>query len=126
MAGQYDIFFSGDAQAAKDLVARVLGEQGFALETTPNGGWTAKRGSAGMTALLGGLAGKNLQMTFFVEFFTATDGAPVIRLGRNTAAGALKGGAIGATRTNNAFVDVVNAVVAAAQAAGTYTNSVAG
>jgi hypothetical protein len=126
VAGQYDIFFSGDAQTAKDLVARVLGEQGFSLETTPNGGWAAKRGSAGMTALLGGLAGKNLQMTFFVEFFAAPDGSPIVRLGRNTAAGALKGGAIGANRTNNAFVDVVNAVVAAAQAAGSYVNSVAG
>jgi hypothetical protein len=126
VAGQYDIFFSGEAQAAKDLVTRVLGEQGFAVTANPNGGLTAARGSAGMTALLGGLAGKNLQMTFFVEFFTGTDGSPVVRLSRNTAAGALKGGAIGAGRTNNAFVDVVNAVVAAAQAAGSYVNSVAG
>jgi hypothetical protein len=126
VAGQYDINFSGDTQTAKDLVARVLGEDGFALETTPNGGFAAKRGSAGMTALLGGLAGKNLQMTFFVEFLAAPDGSPIARLSRNTAAGALKGGAIGASRTNNAFADVVNAVVAAAQSAGTYVNSVAG
>jgi hypothetical protein len=125
VAGVYDIYFSGNAQTAKDLVARVLVEQGFALESTPKGGWAAKRGSAGMTALLGGLAGKNLQMTFFVEFLAATDGSPIVRLGRNTAAGALKGGAIGANRTNNAFVDVVNAVVAAAQGAGSYVNSVA-
>ena len=77
MAGQYDIFLSGDAQAAKDLVARVLGEQGFTTETTPNGGLTAKRGSAGATLLLGGLAGKNLQMTFFVQYF---DGSAGLRL----------------------------------------------
>jgi len=126
MAGQYDISFSGDAQAAKDLVARVLGEQGFSIEGNPNGGFTATRGSAGMTALLGGLAGKNLQMTFFVEFPAAADAPFVARLSRNTAAGALKGGAIGASRTNNAFADVVNAIVAAAQSSGTYLNSVAG
>jgi hypothetical protein len=126
VAGQYDIYLSGDAQAAKDLVARVLGEHGFAVESNPNGGFTASRGSAGMTVLLGGLAGKNLQMTFFVEFLSATDGSEIARLSRNTAAGALKGGAIGASRTNNAFADVVNAVVAAAQAAGSYVNSVAG
>jgi hypothetical protein len=125
VAGQYDIFISGDAQAAKDLVARIVGEQGFTAETNPNGGLTAKRGSAGVTFLLGGLAGKNLQMTFFVEFLAAPDGSLDVRLHRNTAAGALKGGAIGASRTNNAFVDLVNAIAAAAQAAGTFVSSVA-
>ena len=113
------------AQAAKDLVVRVLGEQGFTTETNPNGGLTAKRGSAGATLLLGGLAGKNLQMTFFVQYFDGSDGSLDVRLSRNTAAGALKGGAIGASRTNNAFIDVVNAVAAAAQTAGSFVSSVA-
>ncbi|HEY1530654.1 MAG TPA: hypothetical protein VGF80_07560 [Galbitalea sp.] len=125
MAGQYDLSLAGDRQAAKDLVTRVLGEQGFTLETNPNGSLTAKRGSAGMTVLLGGLAGKNLQMTFFVEFLDGSDGNLVARLSRNTAAGALKGGAIGAGKTNNAFVDLVNAIAAAAQAAGVFVTSAA-
>jgi hypothetical protein len=125
VAGQYDISLSGDAQAAKDLVARVSGENGFTVETNPNGGFSLKRGSAGATALLGGLAGKNLQMTFFAEFLPASDGSLIARLSRNTAASALKGGAIGASRTNSAFIDLVNAIAAAAQAAGTFVNSVA-
>jgi hypothetical protein len=125
VAGQYDILISGDAQAAKDLVVRVLGEQGFTAETNPNGGLTAKRGSAGATLLLGGLAGKNLQMTFFVQYLDGADGSLDVRLSRNTAAGALKGGAIGANRTNGAFIDLVNAVAAAAQTAGSFVSSVA-
>jgi hypothetical protein len=126
VAGQYDLHLSGDAQAAKDLVARVFGEQGFTIETNPNGGFTAKRGSAGMTALLGGLAGKNLQMTFFAEFLVGPEGEPIVRISRNLGASALKGGAIGASRTNNAFVDAVNAIAAAAQSSGTFVKSVAG
>ncbi|HEX4443381.1 MAG TPA: hypothetical protein VHZ81_07390 [Galbitalea sp.] len=126
MAGQYDIFISGDAQAAKDLVARVLGEQGFSAESNPNGGLTAKRGNATATAFLGAMAGKNLQMTFFVEYSEATDKSLDVRVSRNLAASALKGGAIGASRTNNAFVDLVNAIGAAAQTAGTFVGSVAG
>jgi hypothetical protein len=126
MAGQYDIHFSGDAQAAKDLVARVFTAQGFSLESNPNGGFTASRGKASATLLLGGLAGKNLQMTFFIEFVTGADDAFSARLSRNTAAAALKGGAIGANRTNSTFIELVNAVAAAAQTAGTFVSSVAG
>jgi hypothetical protein len=126
MAGQYDLYLLGDTQAAKDLVARVLGEQGFTIEGNPNGGFSAKRGSTGMTMLLGGLAGKNLQVTFFVNFLPGPDGSTDVRVSRNTGAGALKGGALGAARTNNVFVDVVNTIAAAAQSAGTFVNSVAG
>ena len=123
MAGQYDIFFSGETQAARDLVVHVIGEQGFAVEANPNGGLSARRGSTGATLLLGGLAGKNLQMTFFVEFLDGANGTLDARISRNTAASAIKGGALGASRTNNAFVDLVNAIAAAAQASGTFVSS---
>ena len=124
MAGRYDINFSGDPQAVKDLVARVLGEQGFATRGTPDGGLTAKRGSTGLTLLLGGLAGKNLQMTFSVEFLGAADGGLIARVSRSVAAGALKGGALGASRTNTVFGETINAIAAAASAAGSYVNAV--
>jgi hypothetical protein len=125
MAGQYDIFLSGDQLAAKELVARVVGEQGFTIVLNPNGSLSVKRGSSTATVLLGGLAGKNLQMTFFIEYLSGSDGSLDARLSRNTAAGALKGGALGASRTNNAFVDLVNGIAAAAQAAGTFVSSAA-
>jgi hypothetical protein len=126
VAGQYDIFISGDLEVAKQLVANTLATQGYVVTINPNGGFTAKRGSAAATALLGALAGNNLQMTFFVQFFTAPDGSLVSRLSRNTAGAALKGGAIGAARTSNAFADLANAVTAAAQGAGTFVHSIAG
>lgn len=124
MAGQYDIRFSGDQHAAKDLVARVLGEQGFTVAAAPSGGLTAKRGSTGLTLLLGGLAGKNLQMTFSVEYLGAADGGLIARVSRSVAAGALKGGALGASRTNTVFGETINAIAATASAAGSYVNAV--
>jgi hypothetical protein len=123
VAGTYDLFLSGEQQKARDVIVQSLSGQGFSLQQTPNGGLLAKRGSAGATILLGGLAGKNFQITFIVEFFSSDDGTLVARLSRNMAAGALKGGAIGANRTNNAFIDTANALVAATQAAGIFTRS---
>lgn len=123
MAGQYDLSLSGDTQAAKDLVARVVGEQGFTAQTNPNGGLTVKRGNMTATMLLGALAGKNLQMTFFIEYFSGENNTLVVRLSRNTGAGVMKGGAIGMARTDDAFKDLVNAVAAAAASVGTYVSS---
>jgi hypothetical protein len=123
MAGTYDIVLSGDQQKAKDLIAQSLTSQGFTVESTPKGGYLAKRGSRAATFWLGAMAGKNFQVTFIVEFFTGDGGSLVARLSRNLAAGALKGGAIGANKTNNAFIDTANALVAATQAAGVFTSS---
>jgi hypothetical protein len=123
VAGTYDLFLSGEQQKAKDVIVQSLASQGFALEQTPNGGYLAKRGSAGATLWLGAMAGKNFQVTFIVEFFTGEDGGLVARLSRNMAAGALKGGAIGASKTNNAFIDTANALVSATQTAGVFTRS---
>jgi hypothetical protein len=125
MAGTYDIFLTGQQQTGKDLIAQSLSSQGFAIESTPNGGYLARRGSRAATIWLGAMAGKNFQVTFIVEFFSAADGNLVARLSRNLAAGALKGGAIGVGKTNNAFIDTANALVAAAQAAGIFLNSTA-
>ena len=63
-----------------------------------------------MTVLFGGLAGRRFQLTFTSEFFIDDQGVLVARLNRNMAGGALKGGALGATKTENAFVELVNVI----------------
>jgi hypothetical protein len=70
------------------------------------------------------MAGKNLQMTFFVEFLAGPDAQLIARVSRSVAAGALKGGVIGASKANDAFGAAVNAIAAAASATGTYVNAV--
>ncbi|KAB1660234.1 hypothetical protein F8O01_02560 [Pseudoclavibacter chungangensis] len=110
MAGYTDYFISGDHVAGKGAVAAALQQQGFRVESTPAGGLAIERGSLGTTLLLGGLAGKNFHVKFVVEFSVDEHGTLVARLHREMSRGALKGGAIGAAKTSNAFDDTARAL----------------
>ena len=125
MASSYDFFILGDHEAGKAAVGTTLEGQGFAVTSTPSGGLLAKRGSTAATIWLGGLAGKNFQVTFIVEFFVDAQGQLVARLNRNMSSGALKGGAIGAAKTDTAFVQTADALGAALSNSGVLTNSIA-
>jgi hypothetical protein len=50
------------------------------------------------------MAGKGFHMTFPVAFYSDPQGNLLVRLSRQLGNGALKGGAIGANMTNNAFL----------------------
>jgi hypothetical protein len=126
VAASYDYFISGDHAAARTLIQNTLTQQGFAVEQTENGGFVAKRGSMGATVWLGALAGKNFHVSFSVHFFVDERGQLVARLNRNMGAGVLKGGAIGASKTDTAFVDTANALAGALTNAGVLTGSLQG
>lgn len=125
MASSHDFFIAGDQEAGKALVARALESQGFAVSGTPKGGLLAKRGSTAATVLWGGLAGKKLQVTFTVDFMTDQNGNLVARLTRDLASGALKGGAIGAAKTNTVFQESADAIGHALSDAGVLVGDLA-
>lgn len=124
MASAHDFFLLGDHDAACHLVASSLQGQGFTVTATPTGGLLAKRGSAAATVWLGGLAGKNFHVSFVVDFMVDQQGRLVARLNRNMAGGALKGGAIGAAKTNTAFEETANALAGALHQAGVLAESI--
>ncbi|MFJ8894694.1 hypothetical protein ACIRCZ_08930 [Leifsonia sp. NPDC102414] len=125
MAKAHDFFIIGDHENGRRIVASALQSEGFAVTASPAGGLLAKRGSTAMTVLLGGLAGNNFQQTFLVDFMVDQHGRLVARLNRNMAGGALKGGAIGAAKTDSAFQQTANAIAAALHGAGALSDSVA-
>jgi len=125
MAKAHDFFIIGEHENGRRIVASALQSEGFAVTATPAGGLLAKRGSTAMTVLLGGLAGNNFQQTFLVDFMVDQHGRLVARLNRNMAGGALKGGAIGAAKTDSAFQQTANAIAAALHGAGALSDSVA-
>ncbi|AAT88441.1 hypothetical protein Lxx04500 [Leifsonia xyli subsp. xyli str. CTCB07] len=95
------------------------------MTSTPSGGLLAKRGSDAATIWLGGLAGKNFQVTLTVDFMVDAEGRLVARLNRNMAGGVLKGGAIGAAKTDAAFQETANAIAAALHTSGVLATDVA-
>jgi hypothetical protein len=125
MASSYDFFISGDHDAAKTIIGSALTAEGFTVTSNTDGGLHAVRGSTAATVLWGGLAGKKLHMAFDTQFFVDDKGQLVARLARDLAVGALKGGAIGASKTATAFEVASNAVGTALTNAGVLTSSVA-
>ena len=99
-------------------MGKALEAAGFTVTLNPNGSFLATRGSLSRTLLLGAMAGKKFHVTFNVEFFSDPQGNLIARLNRNVSGGALKGGAIGANMTNNAFLETGNALTASFSAAG--------
>jgi len=124
MASAHDFFLLGDHETAKQLVVSALASEGFVVTSTPTGGLLAKRGSAASTFWLGAFAGKNFQLTFLVDFMVDQQGRLVARLNRNMAGGAMKGGAIGAAKTDTAFQETANAIAATLHPAGILADSI--
>jgi len=126
MASSYDYFLTGDHALAKDAVARALASEGFRVETNAAGGFNAKRGSMAATVWLGAWGGKKrFHVSFLVQFFVDAHGQLVARLNRDMASGMLKGGAVGANMTRNAFIDTAAALTVQLQASGIYAGELA-
>jgi hypothetical protein len=113
MASTYDFFISGDHEAGKAFVAHILTGQGFEVTVDPTGSFVAQKGSLQKTVWLGAMAGKNFHVSFLVQFFVDQNGALVARLNRNMGSGVLKGGALGASKTDTVFLDTANVMTAA-------------
>jgi hypothetical protein len=124
MASTYDFFIGGDHENGKRIVADALRGQGFEVTSEQDGNWLARRGSAAKTFWLGGMAGKGFQITFPVQFFVDQQGYLVVRVSRDMGMGALKGGAIGASKTDTVFVEVCNALGGSLTDAGVLASSV--
>lgn len=123
MATSTEFVLDGDPTAARDLVMATLTDAGFRIEDATPGWHKIVRGSAGRTALLGGLAGKGLHMSFLLGFGTDEQGRPTVRLDRDVATSALKGGALGASKTAEVYRQTVDAIGAATTSAGTFVAS---
>ena len=117
MASSYDYFVSDSVEDARNRVAASIAAQGFAAQATPAGGIVASRGSRAKTIWLGAFAGKDMHVRFDVQFFQDGDRI-VVRLSRGLGGAALKGGAIGASRTADQFQDFANRVGTDLQQAG--------
>ena len=124
MPAAHDFFIVGGHDFGRQIVASTLEGLGFAISATPTDGLLAKRGSAASTFWLGALAGKNFQVTFVIDFMVDPHGRLVARLNRDIAAGALKGGPVGASKTDAAFQETANAIAAALHATGILADSV--
>ena len=122
MASGHEFFSPADPDAVRSVIAQTLTGAGFTVESTPTGGFAARRGSVPMTVLFGGMAGRQLAMTFTVEIMRL-DGQTVARLGRAVASAVVTGGAIGAAKADTVFTDTANAIGAALHSAGMLTSS---
>jgi hypothetical protein len=109
MPALYDFHLSVDPETAKALTAPVAEADGYVLNSLPDGNWTATRGNLTRTILLGAFAGKNFHLVFQLQFFAEGTGS-VVRLNRDMAGGALKGGAIGASKAADAFQNLSHAL----------------
>ncbi|WBU37742.1 hypothetical protein [Homoserinibacter sp. YIM 151385] len=118
MPSNTEITFSVDVAAARAVVIGALEAEGYTLSPSTPGWSKATRGSMPLTLLLGGLAGKNFHVGFLVGERVDEQGRASFRIDRDLATGAVKGGAIGAVRTDKAYVSAVEAVAAAARRAG--------
>jgi len=122
MASAHEYFLSSTPEAARAVIEPALIKQSFTVEATPDGGFVAKRGSAAMTVLFGGLAGSRLAMSFTVEVMES-QGQIVVRLSRVVASSVVTGGALGAAKANHVFIETANALGAALNDAGILTSS---
>ncbi|HEY4153640.1 MAG TPA: hypothetical protein VGM38_09995 [Pseudolysinimonas sp.] len=119
MASVIEFDVSGDQAAAKSVVQAAAVAQGFAVEATSDWSFLLTRGSSTKSLLLGALAGKDFYLKFGLDFSVA-DGHLVVRLSRDVASTAIRGGVIGATKASGAFQQLADAVGTAVTQAGTF------
>jgi len=106
----YDYFFTGPHDESRRLVDHVAGSLGFRLEQMPNGSTKASRGDLTKTLFLGVLAGKSFHVTLWLQYFVDDAGRLVVRLSRDLGTGLVKGGALGAARSQEAFAELAHAL----------------
>ncbi|TPW74694.1 hypothetical protein [Schumannella soli] len=113
----------GDSTAASTLVANTVSALGYSAEVLPNGAHRLSRGSKTKTFWLGALSGDDFHVAFVVAYAHDESGNLTVRVDRDGGASFLKGGAIGVSKTDSAYGQLVDAIGGAASNAGIYIGS---
>ena len=106
----YDYFFTGPHDDSRRLVDHVAQTHGFRLEQMPNGSTKAVRGDLTKTLVLGVFAGKAFHVVLWLQYFVDDSDRLVVRLSRDLGTGLVKGGALGAARSQEAFAELAHAL----------------
>lgn len=121
MASTYDFTLAGDPAAAHQVVFGALASIGHQSTALADGTFAVTRGDGGKTVLLGAFAGKNFHTKFTLQFFDGPDGS-VARFTRVGALGGLKGGIVGASKTNHVFDEAARTIDAVTRQAGLFVS----
>ena len=112
----YCFSLSGDPAAARDIVYKVITDQGFTLTRTDEWSAGAERGSSGKSVIFGAFAGKKgRHVKLQIKCETNPEGS-VITL--TEGASGLSGGLIGRNQANDIYKGVYDSIAAAFQSAG--------
>jgi hypothetical protein len=122
MASTYDFTLTGDPATAHQIVFGALASIGHQVAPLADGTFAVSRGSGTATFWLGAMAGKNFHTKFTLQFFDG-DGSTVARFTRVGALGGLKGGVIGASKTNDIFNEAARAIDAVTRQSGIFVSA---
>ena len=123
MASTYDFTLTGDPAAAHQIVFGALASIGHQTAALADGTFAVSRGSGAATFWLGALSGNNFHTKFTLQFFDG-EGSTVARFTRVGSLGGLKGGVIGASKTNDIFNEASRAIDAVTRQAGIFVSVV--
>lgn len=112
----YCFSVGGDPAAARDIVYRVITDQGFTLTRINDWSANAERGSSGKSIALGAFAGKKGRHVKLEIICQPNSGGSTITLTQGTSG--FSGGIAGVSQANTIYGDIYNAIGAAFQNAG--------
>ncbi|MDP9026134.1 MAG: hypothetical protein M3N46_01085 [Actinomycetota bacterium] len=120
MASTIEFELTGDAEGAKQLVLAALSNSGWTVNAKDAWNFEITRGSKGKSLWLGAMAGKDFYIPFSLGFSSDPNGHLVARLSRDSVMGAVRGGAIGASKAATVFGETADTIGAAATSAGIF------
>lgn len=104
------LILSGSDQQTVPVVIEISRGLGYeATQPTP-GSIKLERGDFSKTMLLGAMAGKNFHISFTFDIGVDQYGNTWLRFDEGTGLGAVKGGAIGYSKTKKAYAEYLDAL----------------
>ena len=120
MASAIEFELTGDQEAAKQLVLATLSADGWAVAAKDAWNFEITRGSKGKSMWLGAMAGKDFYIPFSLGFSADPNGHLIARLSRDSLMGAVRGGAIGASKAATVFGETADMIGTAVTQAGIF------
>jgi hypothetical protein len=120
MASSIEFELTGDQEAAKQLVLGTLSANGWAVTARDAWNFDITRGKKGKSMWLGAMAGNDFYIPFTLGFSADPNGHLVARLSRDSVMGAVRGGAIGASKAATVFGETADTIGNAATTAGIF------
>lgn len=105
-----DFTLAMPADTARQKAGDAMSGIGYKVSTNPNGSLYCTRGNKTKTLLIGALAGKDFFSELTVELFPQGPQNVIARVTKDTAGNALKGGAIGASKSTGFYQEAVEAL----------------